>query len=73
MNNKKDNINLSEFIMDGEPLKFDFREPTQEELERRKEERAIELERKGFLPENEDYSETMSSPQEEVEKIQPNI
>lgn len=68
MNNKKDNIDLSKFIMGGDALEFDFREPTQEELERRKEERAIELEKKGFLPENEGYSETMSSPQEEVEK-----
>lgn len=63
----KHNINLSDFIVD-QPFEFDFHEPTPEEIEQRKKERALELEEKGFLPENEGYSETMSSPQEEVEK-----
>lgn len=44
-----------------------WHDPTPEEIEQRKKEWAIELERKGFLPENEGYSETMSSPQEAVE------
>lgn len=42
--------------------------PSTEELEESKRNRAIELEKKGFLPENEGYAETMTSPQEEVEK-----
>ncbi len=50
-----------------EDIEFDFQEPTQEEIEKRKKERAKELEHKGFLPENEGYSETMTSPQEMVE------
>lgn len=50
-----------------EGIKFAFQEPTQEEIEKRKLERAKELERKGFLPENDGYSETMTSPQEMVE------
>jgi len=65
--NEKKDINIDDFIM-SEPLEFDFHEPTPEELEQRKKERAIELEKKGFLPENEGYNETKSSPQEEVEK-----
>lgn len=66
MNGKKE-INLSDLVID-ETLGFDFHEPTLEEIEQRKKERAIELEKKGFLPENEGYCETMSSPQEDVEK-----
>ncbi len=38
-----------------------------EEIERRKKQRAIELQEKGFLPENDELDETMTSPQEEVE------
>lgn len=67
MNNKED-INLSELKIGGVATKFDFHKPTKEELEQRKKERALELERKGFLPENDGYAETMTSPQEEVEK-----
>lgn len=47
---------------------FTFHEATQEEIELRRKKRAEELEKKGFLPENEDYSETMTSPQEMVEQ-----
>lgn len=57
----------TEFNIEDLPM-FDFHEPTPEEIEQAKKERAIELEKKGFLPENEGYSETMSSPQEMVEK-----
>jgi len=64
---EKKDISIDESII-GEPLEFAFHEPTPEEIEQRKKERAIELEKKGFLPENEGYNETMSSPQEEVEK-----
>ena len=39
-----------------------------EEIERNRQERAKELERKGFLPENPELNETMTSPQEIVEK-----
>jgi len=46
---------------------FGFHEPTEEEIEERKIKHAKELEEKGFLPENEGYSETMTSPQEDVE------
>lgn len=66
-NNEKKDINIDDFIID-EPFEFDFHLPTPEEIEQRKKERAVELEKKGFLPENEGYNETMSSPQEEVEK-----
>lgn len=65
--NKKRKINIKDFIND-KPCEFDFHTPTPEEIEQRKKEKAIELEKKGFLPENEGYSETTSSPQEEVEK-----
>jgi hypothetical protein len=44
-----------------------FREKTPEEIEEEKKKRAQELAEKGFLPENEGYHETMSSPQEYVE------
>ena len=47
---------------------FDSHELTVEEIEKRKKERAIELESKGFLPKNEDYHPTMFSKQEVVEK-----
>lgn len=65
--NEKENINTDDFII-SEPHTFAFHEPTLEEIEQRKKERAIELDKKEFLPENEGYNETMSSPQEEVEK-----
>lgn len=51
-----------------ETFTWEFHEPTSEEKEKIKKERAIELEKKGFLPENDGYCETMTSPQEEVEK-----
>ncbi len=44
-----------------------FREKTPEEIEKENLERAKELESKGFLPENPELKETMSSPQEVVE------
>ena len=44
-----------------------YRELTPEEIEHNKQENANELENKGFLPKNEELSETMSSPQEVVE------
>lgn len=47
---------------------FDFSIPTEEELAEQKKKAAEELMHNGFLPKNEGYSETMSSPQEEVEK-----
>lgn len=65
--NEKEEFNLSDVIVD-KPFRLDFHDPTPEEIEQRKKERAIELEKKGFLPENDGYCETMSSPQEEVEK-----
>ena len=58
------------FEMDEATKKFlnEFdKELTPEEIEQKKQERAKELESKGFLPENEELSETMSSPQELVE------
>lgn len=64
----KSYTDLEGILIDGDFHKFDCQEPTREEIEQRKKERASELERKGFLPENEGYDETMSSPQEEVEK-----
>ena len=63
-------LNIVSVIDDSqifEDIEFAFQEPTQEEIEKRKTERAKELERMGFLPENEGYSETMTSPQEMVE------
>lgn len=65
--NEIKNISLDDFDSD-ETFEFEYHEPTPEEKEKIKKERAIELEKKGFLPENEGYSETMTSPQEEVEK-----
>ena len=44
-----------------------IRELTPEEIERKKQEKAKELENKGFLPENAELNETMTSPQEAVE------
>jgi hypothetical protein len=43
-------------------------EATKGELEQRKKKRNKEIEQKGFLPVNDEYNETMSSPQEVVEK-----
>lgn len=65
--NNTEGTNLTD-SEDGEILEFQFHEPTLEEKEKIKKERAIELEKKGFLPENDGYCETMTSPQEEVEK-----
>lgn len=67
MNANEQEINLNDFNI-SEPPEFDFPEPTPEEIEQRKKEWALELEAKGFLPENDGYCETMTSPQEEVEK-----
>ncbi len=44
-----------------------FRKLTPEEIEKKRQERAKELESKGFLPENDELNETMTSPQEIVE------
>lgn len=61
-------MNNDDFVFDEELIKRLIpSELTEEEREIRKQERAKELESKGFLPENEEFSETMSSPQEEVE------
>ena len=49
-------LNIVSVIDDSqifEDIEFAFQEPTQEEIEKRKKERAKELERMGFLPENE--------------------
>lgn len=50
-----------------EKLGISFHEPTPEEIEEKRIKRAKELESKGFLPENAELNETMSSPQELVE------
>ena len=50
-----------------EKLGISFHEPTPEEIEEKRINRAKELESKGFLPENAELNETMSSPQELVE------
>lgn len=57
----------TEFNVEDLPM-FDFHEPTPEELEQAKKERAIELEKKGFLPENEGFNSIMGCSQEEVER-----
>ncbi len=49
-------------------LRFVNYEATKGELEERKKKRNKELEKKGFLPVNDEYNETMTSPQEIVEK-----
>ena len=49
-------------------LRFVNLEATKGELEQRKKKRNKEIEQKGFLPVNDEYNETMSSPQEMVEK-----
>lgn len=46
----------------------DSDELTAEEIEERKKKEAIELAKKGFLPNSENYSPTFSSPQEDVER-----
>lgn len=58
---------MGDFIQDRKTFGLNLC-PSTEELEESKRNRAIELEKKGFLPENEGYAETMTSPQEEVEK-----
>ncbi len=65
--NEIKHISLDDFASD-DIVEFEFHEPTPEEKEKIKKERALELEKKGFLPENDGYCETMTSPQEEVEK-----
>lgn len=46
---------------------FLFHELTPEEIAERKKAHDLEIKKNGFLPRNEDYDETTSSPQEEVE------
>jgi hypothetical protein len=53
---------------DDNLIDFNFSVLSSEEIEKRKMEHKLELEKKGFLPENDDYSETMTSPQETVER-----
>ena len=53
---------------ESEDLPFDFHEPTPEEIEARNKKYQEEVAAKGFLPVNNEYDETMSSPQEMVEK-----
>ena len=59
-------MNLDEEILE-ELEKFNI-PLSEEEIKKRKEESAKELEKKGFLPQNDELNETQASPQEEVEK-----
>lgn len=63
--NKEDDFEISDDVL--KILNEMDREATPEEIKRNKEKRAKELESKGFLPENYEFSGTMSSPQEAVE------
>jgi hypothetical protein len=63
-------MSLLDEIRNNEGIDVDmplFEPLTEEELKKRKDEEAKELEVRGFLPKNDDYNETMTSPQEEVE------
>ena len=65
-NNSDDN----DFEINDDVMKILYeadRKLTPEEIEKNRQKRAKDLESKGFLPENAEFSETMSSPQEIVE------
>lgn len=63
------NKNMDFMINDSElePFNFSFDVLTPEEIEEANKKRAMELKSKGFLPKNEEFEETMYSPQELVE------
>ncbi len=67
-NNKDEAMDMLDGFFDSDDDISDFLEPSPEELAIRKEKAAKELLEKGFLPENDGYSETMSSPMEAVEQ-----
>ena len=68
IDNENEELNNSNQEMsDVDFLNFFGKPKTPEEIEQMKRERATQLAAKGFLPENDGFSETMSSPQEVVE------
>lgn len=59
--------NIFESSVENVQNEFSYVEPTAEEILERKRKTEKEIEEKGFLPVNDEYNETMYSPQEEVE------
>lgn len=65
--NEKKKIRLSDFIRVSQ-LNLIFVNPLQKKSNKEEKKKHLHWKKKGFLPKNESYCETMSSPQEEVEK-----